>query len=40
MPAEKCTVHVVTFQDSTGLPSTDDPLISERVANFESSKLD
>ena len=37
-PAQKCTEHAVTFQDSIGLPSTDDPLIGEKVANFEFSK--
>ena len=37
-PAHKCTDHAVTFQDSTGLPSTHDPLIGEKVANFEFSK--
>ena len=37
-PAQKCTEHAVTFQDSIGLPSTDDPLIGEKVANFKFSK--
>ena len=39
-PAQNCTEHAVTFQDSIGLPSTDDPLIGEKVANFEISKID
>ena len=39
-PAQKCTEHAVIFQDSIGLPSTDDPLIGEKVANFELSKMD
>ena len=37
-PAQKYTEHAVTFQDSIGLPSTDDPLICEKVAKFEFSK--
>ena len=37
-PDQKCTEHVVTFQDPIGLPGTDDPLIGEKVANFEFSK--
>ena len=36
--AQKCTEHAVTFQDSIGLPSTDDLLIGEKVTNFEFSK--
>ena len=40
MPAKKCTEHAGTFQDSIGLPRTDDPLIGEKVANFEFSKFD
>ena len=39
MPSQKCTEHDVTFQDSIGLPSTDDPLMGEKVVNFEFSKL-
>ena len=39
-PAQKCTEQAVIFQDSIGLPSTDDPLIGEKVANFEFSKID
>ena len=39
-PAQKCTEHAVTFQDSIGLPSTDDPLIGEKVVNFEFSKIE
>ena len=39
MPAQKCTEHAVIFQDSIGLPSTDDPLIGEKVANFECTKM-
>ena len=35
IPAHKCTEHAVTFQDSIDLPSTDDPLIGEKVADFE-----
>ena len=38
-PAQKCTEHAVTFQDSIGLPSTDDPVMGEKVVNFEFSKL-
>ena len=38
-PAQKCTEHAVTFQYSIGLPSTDDPLIGEKVANFKFSKI-
>ena len=30
--------HAVTVQDSIGLPSTDDPLMGEKVANSECSK--
>ena len=37
-PIQKCTEHAVIFQDSIGLPSTDDPLIGEKLANFEFSK--
>ena len=36
-PAHKCTENDVTFQDSIGLPSTDYPLMSQKVANFKSS---
>ena len=32
--------HAVKFQDSIGLPSTDDPLIDEKVPNFEFSEFD
>ena len=39
-PAQNCTEHDVTFQYSIGLPSTDDPLIGEKVMNFEFSKID
>ena len=39
-PAQMCTEHAVTFQDSICLPSTDDPLIGEKVAKFEFSKID
>ena len=38
--AQKCTENAVTFQDSIGLPSTDDPLVGEKVANFDFSKID
>ena len=38
-PTQKCTEHAVTFQDSIGLPRTDDPLIGEKVANFKLSKI-
>ena len=31
--------HAVTFQDSIGLTSTDDPLKGEKVVNFKISKL-
>ena len=37
-PAKLCTEHAVTFQYSIGLPSTNDPLMGEKVANFEFSK--
>ena len=37
-PAKKWTEHAVTFQDSIGLPSTDDPLMGEKVENFEFPK--
>ena len=37
-PAQNCMDHAVAFQDSIGLPSTDDPLIGEKVVNFEFSK--
>ena len=40
MPAQKCTERAFTFQDSIGLPSTDDHLIGEKVVNFELSKID
>ena len=33
-PAQQYTVHAVVFQDSIGLPSTDDPLIGEKVVNL------
>ena len=36
--AQKCTDHIVTFQDSMGLSSTDDPLKGEKVVNYEFSK--
>ena len=39
-PAQKCTEHAVIFRGSIGLPSTDDPLIGEKVVNFEFSKID
>ena len=39
-PAQKYTEHAVIFRGSIGLPSTDDPLIGEKVANFEFSKID
>ena len=39
-PAQKCTDHDVTFQYSIGLPSTDDLLMGEEVANFEFSNID
>ena len=38
MPAQKCTEHALTFQYSIGLPSTDNHLIGEKVANLECSK--
>ena len=38
MPDQKCTEHDVTIQYSIGLPSTDNPLIGEKVANFKFSK--
>ena len=31
--------HGIKFQYSIGLPNTDDPLISEKVTNFEFFKL-
>ena len=37
-PNQKCSEHAVTFQDSIGLPSTDDPMKGEKVANFKFSK--
>ena len=39
MPDQKCTKHAITFQDSIGLTITYDPLISEKVANFEFTNL-
>ena len=39
MPAQKYTEHAFIFQDSEGLPSTDDQLMGEKVVNFEFSKL-
>ena len=39
-PGQKCTEHAVIFRGSVGLPSTDDPLIGEKVTNFEFSKID
>ena len=38
-PAQKCTEHAVIFQDSKGLPNTDDPLIGEKsqISNFPKS---
>ena len=39
MTPQKCRYHDVTFQYSIGLPSTDDPLIDEKVANFDFSKF-
>ena len=38
-PAHKCTDHAVTLQDSIGLTISDDPLMGEKVVNFEFSKL-
>ena len=38
MSSHKFTGHAITFQDSIGLPSTDDPRIGENVANFEIYK--
>ena len=40
MPAQKYTEHAVIYQGSISLPSTDDPLIGEKVANFEFFKID
>ena len=40
IPAQKWTEHDVMFQYFIGVPSTDDHLISEKVANFEFSKFD
>ena len=40
MPDQKCTKHAITFQDSIGLTITYDPLISEKVANFEFYKFE
>ena len=37
--AQKCMHHAITFQFSIGLLSTDDPLMSQKVANFECSKF-
>ena len=37
-PAQKCTDHAIIFEDYIGLPSTDDPLMGEKFANFEYSK--
>ena len=31
MPDKKCTEHALTFQDSICLPSTDDPLMGEKL---------
>ena len=39
-PDKTCTEHVITFQYYIGLPITDDPLIGEKVTNFEFSKFD
>ena len=39
MPVQNCTDHAVTFQDYIGLPSTDNPLIGEKVENLEFSKF-
>ena len=38
-PAQKCKDNAVTFQDSIGLPKTDDPLIGEksRISNLPKS---
>ena len=36
----KCTGHAVIFQYSIGLPSSDDHLIGEKVANFVFYKFD
>ena len=38
-PAQKCTEHAVTFQYSIDLTSTDDPLMGEKVANFDFFKI-
>ena len=37
-PDWKCMGYSVIFQDSISLPSTDDPLIGEKVAVFKSTK--
>ena len=39
MPDQKCTEHAVTLKDPIGLPSTDDPMIGEKVTNSEFSKF-
>ena len=38
-PAQNCKEHAVTFQYSIGLPNTDDPLLGEKVTNYEFSKI-
>ena len=40
MHDQKCNEHSVTFQYSIGIPSTDDPLMVTKVANFEFSNFD
>ena len=40
MPAQNYTEHAGIYQGSIGLPSTDDPLIGEKVANFDFFKID
>ena len=39
MHDQNCTEHAIIFQYSIGLPNTDDPLISEKVTNFEFYKF-
>ena len=39
-PAQKYTEHAGIYRGSIGLHSTDDPLIGEKVTNFDFSKID
>ena len=40
MPAPKCMENADILQYSMGLTSTNDPLIGEKVVNFEFFKFD